>query len=536
MNKYRDLLLAVGGGFIAAMAFPNPIYSGMDWKGGFLGWICLIPLLLIAPQSTKRLWRLGFIYGFVYFGLAVIWIAPMQSMAPLGPLAWFLLTAYLALYPGLFLISYHYLRARGVPWWLTAAGGWTILEFARNYIISGFPWDSLGYSQYGIPALMAVLPFSGIWGLSFTVAMGNCLIYLLLIWLGSLFFHRQAWLVREREVLLHSRGNLILAGGLILLILTGTIMEQSRLHHQAKAPVMRVASMQGNINQNTTWDFDFQQKTLNTYKTLLDKAASSHATLAVWPETAFPGIFNYDQQLANTVRLWSRILGIYQLVGADEIKRTQKEYLYYNAMVLIDNTGKVRGSTAKRHLVPFGEYVPYKDSILFFVHKLVRRYGGAGFTPGTTRNLLPMDQPQPHTMVGGIICFESLFPQYTRDLTKRGARLLAVITYDTWFGHSSAPAQHAIFSAFRAAETNRALVRAAATGISCIFDPAGRLMAKIDLDKEGVLVKDVPLPKTVTFYVRFGDWIVALLGLLMLGFWSWGKWRLKNKQAGGEDL
>ncbi len=106
---------------------------------------------------------------------------------------------------------------------------------------------------------------------------------------------------------------------------------------------------------------------------------------------------------------------------------------------------------------------------------------------------------------------------------------MAVITYDTWFGHSSAPAQHAICSAFRAAETNRALVRAAATGISCIFSPSGKLLASIDLDKQGVLVKDVPIESGLTFYVKFGDWIVGLLALLIAGYWIWGGWRSKTR-------
>lgn len=514
-----NVLLALLGGALISLAFSNPFYPKVDWQGGWLSGIGLIPLLLIKSDNYKRLFWYGFTFGFIYFGSATIWIAEMETMAPLGPLAWLLLTVYLACYPGLLMLGYRFLVKKRLPWWLVFSALWVVLEVARNFIISGFPWVSLAYAHYGNAWLMKCLPLMGVWGLSFITVMINCIVYAILVQCLVFFRNKRVkyfeWFRLEKI----KPGTYLLWAIIASLLAGGVMWEHGRIVQSAPAGTFYAAALQGNINQNTAWDKPYQQKVLATYKRLIDQAVDQKAELVVWPETAFPGIFNYDKAIAETVKNWSKELAVNQIVGADEIEPSQSGYQYFNSMILIDKQGRVVEKTAKKHLVPFGEYVPYQDSLLFFVQKIVSRYRGSGFTPGKERRLLSMGAFGQSIPVGGVICFESLFSQYTRQLVSAGAQLLAVITYDTWFGDSAAPALHAVFSAFRAAETNRFLIRAGASGISAIYNNFGQPIGMISLDEQAVLVRQVKAMTYQTTYVRYGDWVVGLL--FMIGLICW---------------
>jgi apolipoprotein N-acyltransferase len=170
--------------------------------------------------------------------------------------------------------------------------------------------------------------------------------------------------------------------------------------------------------------------------------------------------------------------------------------------------------TSKVHLVPFGEYLPFKSLLLKFFQKVVARYGTGDFSPGPGRTPLTYAGPEGAMRFGVLICFESLFPQYAAELARRGSEFLTVITLDAWFGTTAAPAQHAIFSAFRAAENGRWLVRAAATGISAVYDPTGRRVAEQPLHTRGALAWTVRGRQALTTYSRWGAWWVwVCLGL-----------------------
>jgi apolipoprotein N-acyltransferase len=505
---WRNCALSITGGLLAAFSFPNPIWIGLSWPGGFLAFFCLIPLLLIRePERGMKTWRWGLLYGFVYFGISIWWMASMKSMWPLSPLAWFLLSLYCAWYPALFLWIYHRLLERGVPKFSLAIILWVSLEFLRNYMISGFPWVILGYAHYQNPLMMALAPVAGVWGLSFITVSVNVLLYAVAIrfwprWRGQETLVSNTSAVRPRRI--HLSVLVILA----LLLCVGAVYETWQYQNTSALAPVKMGVLQGNINQNQTWDEDYVRKTFTRYSGLIEKAVQEEARLVVWPETAFPGIFNYDYHIAETVRGWSRQWDLTQLIGADEVETSEQEgYDYYNSIFLLNPAGKIRGRVSKKHLVPFGEYVPYKDSIFFFIHKIVRRYGGAGFTPGKERVVLPWNEKGRLIPVGALICFESIFPRYAAKLCRLGGQVLVVITNDTWFGHSAAAAQHAIFSAFRAAETGRYLLRAATSGVSVIFGPHGTMHKQIAIDQAGYAVEEINPRTHLTLYARFGNWI-----------------------------
>jgi len=518
----RNGILCIIGGLLAAFSFPNPLCIDLNWHGGFLSFFSLIPLLAVRePSGPKYSWRWGFLYGFLYFGISIIWMAGMKSMSPLGPLAWFLLTAYLAFYPALFLWAYHILLARGVPAWSAAMTLWISLEFLRNYFISGFPWVVFGYAHYQNPLLMAIAPVTGVWGLSLITVFINTVLYIALA--------KQIPCLQGQEIMINKDEvnpiprplfRWVVWTLLLIFILCGAIYENVQLKRFPGSEPIQVGVLQGNIDQDQIWDQQYINKTFAVYSELVQQAVLSGARLLVWPETAFPGIFNLDYQQAEVVREWSRQWNVTQLVGSDEVKTSEYEgYEYFNSILLLNTEGKLQGRTSKLHLVPFGEYVPYKNSVFFFIHKIVKRYGGAGFTPGKERSVLKWREGGRVIPAGALICFESLFPRYTVQLCRLGGEFLVVITNDTWFGKSAAPAQHAIFSALRAAETGRYLLRAATTGISVIYNPQGRRLGFVALNKKGQLVKAIRPRQHLTLYTRFGNWICWIcLFMLCLDF------------------
>ncbi len=518
--RYRNLFLSVFGGLLAGLAFPNGLFIGMNYLGGVLAYVCLIPLLAIREdRGMQASCRWGFIYGFIYFGLAIIWMANMKAMHPLGPLAWLGLTGYLALYPAVFLLLYHFLLKGGVPAWWAAAPLWVGLEFIRNYGLSGFPWVCLGYAHHQSAGLMALVPVTGVWGLSLITVLANSAgFYMLKRFFPGLAGQES---ISPNNVPLRRftiKWRLIAIGLLLLLITGGAVYERNKLRRYPGSAPVRVAALQGNIDQDQVWDQEYRSTTLDRYHELINQAADQGARIVIWPETAFPGIFNRDGNQADYVRRWSQAWGIYQLLGSDKVEPGDRgNYRYFNSVILLEPTGKVGQVTSKVHLVPFGEYIPFKQSIFYLLHKVVKRYVGEGFTPGRERRLLACASKGEKVLFGALICFESIFPGYAAKLSRRGAEILVVITNDKWFGMTAAPAQHAIFSALRAAETGRYLVRVAACGISGIYDPRGNLIKSLPLNQAGILVEDVRPRTTLTSYTVYGDWLPWLCLMILAG-------------------
>lgn len=533
--RYRNLFLSVFGGLMAGLAFPNVWFIGLNWRGGILAFVCLIPLLAIREERGIRAsWRWGFIYGLVYFGLSIIWMANMKSMHPLGPLAWFCLTGYLAVYPACFILLYHVLLKGGVPAWWAAAPLWVSLEFMRNYGLSGFPWVALGYAHHQSSGLMAFAPVTGVWGLSLMTVWVNSAGHYILGRFFPGWFGQESIIPNPMPLRRFSiNWRLIALGILLLLIFGGVVYERLKLYRYPGSTPVTVAALQGNIDQDQVWDHEYQRTTLDRYRELINRAADQGAGIVIWPETAFPGIFNLDNNLADSVRRWSQSREICQLLGSDKVEPGGSgDYRYFNSIILLEPSGKVGEVTSKIHLVPFGEYVPFKHTIFYFLHKIVKRYVGEGFTPGRKRRLLPYTFEGKRVPFGALICFESIFPGYTAMLVRRGAQILTVITNDKWFGTTAAPAQHAIFSAFRAAETGRYLVRVAACGISGIYNPRGKLIKSLPLNQSGVLVAAVRPRTTLTSYTVFGDWLPWLCFLILAGEFMACKIRRKKTGVG----
>ena len=502
-------LLAGCSGLLLTGAFPK---FGFHW----LAWIALVPLLTaIRGQSVRLSFQIGFVAGMVHYLTLIYWVA--YTMRTYGYLPWpvciavlVLLAAILALYVAGFSAAVAALQVKPAVGILVVPLVWVTTEYLRAFLFTGFPWEYLGHSQYRNLQMIQISDIMGVYGVSALIALVNTV-------LAYLIPHRQADTVRRKAA-----GKTFAAAtvgtGLLLLALNWSYGEwrlRSIDRLTGAAASVRTAVVQGNVEQSVKWNPDFQVATVDKYLRLSNGIIGRRPEIIVWPETALPFYFGHNRPLTERVTRGLQKMGVDFLFGSPAFSRQAAVVNYYNSAFLTDSKGRVQGKYNKAHLVPFGEYVPFKRW-LPFLGKMVAQVGD--FTAGTVGETLTWNNYR----LGVLICYEAIFPYISRKVTANGAALLINITNDAWYGTTAAPYQLFSITVFRAIENRRALVRAANTGISGFIDPAGRILAFTDLFTEDALVMNVPLLTEQTLYTRLGDSFarLCLAVVAILGGWK----------------
>ena len=487
-TKAEKLLLALLSGAMLTASFPpSPLY--------FLAWLALVPLLKsLENQPPMAALRLGFAAGLAHYLTLIYWVIIVMGHyghlpLPLSVSILILFSLYLSIYPAFFAWGYA-LIGRSFLGSLKTAGLWVALEYVRANILTGFPWCLLGHSQYMNLEAIQVADLVGAYGTSFVIVLSSTLIYGLLLERNI-----DRW-KREAPVLL-----------LILALALGYGFYRMSDSRPPQA-TLKVAIVQGNIDQSIKWSPAYQEKTIQIYSALTLQSQPFGPDLVVWPETAVPLFFQDGEPLARTVLHTARESGAYMIFGSPAYRRGRGSVSFFNRAYLASPNAEIIGSYDKVHLVPFGEYVPIQR-FLPFVQRLVVAAGD--FLPGDT--VAPLKFPK--ASAGVLICFESIFPELGRAMTKNGATLLVNLTNDAWYGMSSAPFQHFSMAVFRAVENRRPVVRAANTGISAFILPNGKIVEQSGLFTEALLTKELPLPGSgLTLYTRFGDFFAIALTIL----------------------
>mgnify|MGYP001180642353 FL=1 len=489
--EWKRLAAAAASGLLLTAAFPK---FGLH----VLAWVALVPLLwAVDGASWRTAFRIGFSFGLVHFLSLVYWIVgTMQTYGGL-PLALafpvlFLFAAYLALYPTLFAVGMA--RVSRTPALVCPAATvmWPAQEFLRARLFTGFPWELLGHSQYEQIALIQVADFAGVYGVSLLVTLVNGALYLLLRAAADRTTNGKAARRRAAVALTAAAAAVAAAWGY------GSVQVASIDKAAASAETVKVALVQGNIAQEIKWDRKFQQQTAQKYARLSMSTRPDGPDLVIWPETATPFYFPHHAGLSRIVIEAVRQTGADFLIGSPSFAETGGKMAYFNSAYLVASDGTVQDRYDKVHLVPFGEYVPFKR-YLPFLGKIVEHVGD--FQAGPAGKTLDWRGRR----LGVLICYESIFPVLSRALTRNGADLLVNITNDAWYGRSSAPYQHFSMAVFRAVENRRPLVRAANTGITGFIDAAGRVTAATSLFEDAVATREVALLSTGAPYARFGD-------------------------------
>lgn len=468
----------------------------------------LLLLILFKSQRFSEAFSLGWWFGFGQFFAGLIWIASafaVDSRYPgwLGYITVAGLATVMALYSGLAtailwkLFDKKNPEKYAVPIVLSFTVLWTLAEWLRGHLFTGFPWNLAGYS-WGFSDVM--LQSTSIWGI---YGLGLLTIFLSLI----------------PYLLIQGRGHPLyplFAGALVVggMIVYG--MAQLSVPTQFRDDV-RLKIVQTNISQKDKWDSEKRADNFIKYLDMSKSRPGEGITHIIWPETAV--IYFLDREPSRRYLIADMLNdGEVLMTGFPRIIR-QPDFTAWNSFAVIDDKGHLRDIYDKHHLVPFGEYIPriLKGSLSFLgLGMLVE---GVSYSKGEGARTLHVPGMPP---VGVLICYEIIFPGAVVDRDDRPDWLLN-ITNDAWYGTFNGPYQHLVQTRVRAIEEGLPIVRSAGTGISAVIDATGRVIKSLDMNKTGVIISQLPVKKDEnTIYSREGSLIffilVALLYILSILF------------------
>lgn len=509
MPRLKKISLAAASGVLLALAFPKVDLS-------LLAWVAFVPLLwIVREQPPRHAFVSGWIAGMGFYLCTVYWVvhtiglySNIPPLVAVGPLL--LMCAILASYTGAFAAGLRFYQERGGSIVLLGPLLWVALEWLRSFFFIGFPWVSLGYSQHNFLNLIQCAEVTGVYGISALVIFVNLVVFALL--------HKRG----------PGRGRLMVAAMLLVFGLSSWgAWRRAQLAALPPAHHLRVGVIQGNIEQDQKWDKDFQEVTIARYEQLTRKAAAQGVDLIVWPETAVPFFFQsdvlYQEQLLKMVGEIKTPL----LFGSPAFLQKGRDTILFNRAYLVSSSAAVLGYYDKMQLAPFGEYIPFHDSFLFFLDKLVEGIGD--FAAGTEPTVFSPLQEK----FGVLICYEGIFPDLARQFVARGANFLVNITNDAWFGRTSAPYQHLAMEAMRAVENRVPLVRAANTGFSAVVAVDGRVRARTALYETALLVEEITWPHVTSFYTAYGDLFARMCALATVGMLGYGYYQQRTSDNGG---
>ena len=443
-------------------------------------------LYLLVVGATRRTagfsgWAFG--VGFFLFGLS--WIAE-SFFVDAERFGWMAvpavagLAAGLALFPAAAMAAFARSRIKGVPGALIFAVCWSISEWLRGTVLTGFPWNLIAYAwaDYDIPRQIAA--WIGSYGLGLLTVLFSVLPATLL--------------TRDR------RQNALAIFLLMALVAGAGTLGTLRLMGITPPTDTTVRIIQGNIPQTEKWDPAFRARNISRYLDL--SAQPGRFDVLLWPESAFPGYLDEDPGMLD--RIGERLPeGRVLLTGAQTRESDRAGIRYRNSILAVDQTGRIVTRYAKHHLVPFGEYVPLRGFL-----PLQRLTAGLGdFTPGPGPQTFELAGLPP---VGLSICYEAIFSGRIVDAALRPDWIFNA-TNDAWFGASLGPRQHLASARMRAVEEGLPVVRAANTGISAVIDGNGRIVARLGLDETGVLNARLPAALPATPFATYGQMMFLLV-------------------------
>ncbi len=513
--------LAVASGLALALAFPK-------FDLNLLAWVAFVPLFhAIEDEPMRRVFGWAYLQSFAAFAGSLYWIAiPLHNFADvrlaLAILPMLLLAGVLALYTALAIWAGEYAARRlRLPMVVTMPIAWTALEWVRTYFPIGFPWNLLGYVAYRNLELIQFAEFTGVYGISALVIFFNAVVYMVAFRRGS----------RRLQTV-----SLIGLTALMSVLVGFGAARIGQLGHAPAAGELKVAMVQGDIPQSIKWDPNFLPESFKVYEDETAQAARRGAEIVIWPEAAaafffqpddrYPAAFAGDAAWRAALLKLAQSTGDPILFGAPALGARDGRVGFYNRAYLVSGQGDVVAHYDKINLVPFGEYVPARDLLGFFVNRVVQGFGD--MFPGQAQTLFSVKGAR----LAVLICYESVFPELTRRAVNSGADVLVNITNDAWYGESSAPYQALAMAAMRSVETKVPMIRVANTGISAIIRPSGEITARTPLFKRGTEIEAVAFRPTRTVYTIVGDLFAELCFALAIVGVALARWRPRPQQAG----
>ncbi|MDR2578952.1 MAG: apolipoprotein N-acyltransferase [Chitinispirillales bacterium] len=488
-------------GFAYSLCLPpfssmmHPVFTPFP----LLAFAALIPFFFFATRMPRRR---AFIYSYIYCAAMILgqkywigfvtaeglWVFIIIGVALIS-LAWGALYFAAAL---LFRLCVKRLPRMYVAVYPAV---WVLVEYFRTLTDLAFPWSYIGYSAAGILPLAQFSSFTGVWGLSYLIVLGNIVIWELLCACRARENTQQKWL----------------AFGVWAALVVGIFVWGAfRMNRGPATPeTARIALMQSYMDQ-----FNWGAGSLDTAVTVSDSmvrvAAKEHPDMIIFPESALLCYLDRRPDIRDQVLAWAAA-GVPIMVGALHWDRpsdpsSEDDYDVYNTVFLTQGGRLV--PYHKVMLVPFSEAMPFEAR--FPILSRVN-LGEAGFKRGPSEPVFRISQ---NLEIAPYICYEIIFPSFVRRRLKESTNLLVNVTNDGWFGRSSGPYQHAAMAQLRSIENGISLARAANSGITMHVDPYGRILSKTKLYTRDMVIRDIPTFRIMTYYARFGDWFVMFCAIL----------------------
>ncbi|WP_246662169.1 apolipoprotein N-acyltransferase [Prosthecodimorpha hirschii] len=506
----RALAAGLAGGLAALSQAPIHAFPVL--------WIALPVLVFLLDGAVETAdggrsgrWRaafgIGWCFGAGYFLAGLWWIGSAFLVDPLRfgwllPIALAALSAGLGLFTGLGTLIARLLWTDGPARILALAVGLWISEYLRGHILTGFPWNALGYGLAANDTLMQAASLVGLDGMTL---------------LAGLIFAAPAAAVGR------GRAGLATAAAGLALFAAVAGFGVWRLPAQAVAvhPGIKLRIMQPAIDQSHKWKPEFRDEILARYNALSTATGTDGQGLAgvthlIWPESAFPFLLTYEpealRQLADL--LPSGTILLTGAIRAEPPAPGESRTRYFNSIYVIGENASILAAYDKAHLVPFGEYLPAQDTLEAIGLRQLTHLRG-GFTPGPGLQTLAV--PGAPAM-GPLICYEAIFPDAVVDARNRPEWLLNV-TNDAWFGLTPGPYQHFHQVRLRTVEEGLPLVRAANSGISAVIDGYGRVISSLKLGQSALLDAQLPVSLPATFYSEHRSnafWLAAICMLCLV--------------------
>jgi apolipoprotein N-acyltransferase len=530
---WRRLALAGVAGTISALAFPPfnaaPVLfitlpllfwlatPGMDTATGAAGATDPRSLVAVAGRPTRadicRGLAVGWWFGFGFHFAGLYWIGgaflvQAETFGWLLPFAIVLMPAGLAFFHAAAVAAFAVVRGGVVGRLLCLAIALTVSEWLRGHVLTGFPWNTLGYALAGPTVLLQSVSVIGIYGLTLLVLL---IFTPPLVVLTSL---RQGLSSRSALVIIATMSIVPLA---VMLVYGAAVLSRPPTGYW---PGVVLRLVQPSIPQRDKFDLGKRRDIFERHLALTRGGGQTGAagldgvTHVIWPEAALaflalrtPEVLTeIAQALPDDTIL---IAGTLRLEG--DIAPDRGRPRIFNSAMVVDGRGRVQATYDKVHLVPFGEYLPMQDFLEAIGLEQLTRIRG-GFTPGVDGNATTPVPGLPPTRM--LICYEVVFPNEIASSGRRPSVLLN-LTNDAWYGPTSGPYQHFQQAVVRAAEQGLPLIRVGNNGITALVGPDGRVLQQLDLDRIGVLDVRLPRPRPATIYAVLGD-LPALMMLVIL--------------------
>ncbi len=501
-NKLSNLLFSVLSGILLILIFP-------EFNLEFVAWIALIPLFISINKSKsfKESFFYGFISGVIFYAGILYWI--VYTVHVFGNLPYYisfftllLLSSYLALYIGFFagfvkiLINPAIKNIRINKYFITLSfilvpSCWIFFEYLKSILLTGFPWENLGFSQYLNIPFIQISNIVGTFGLSFIIVLINFVIF-------HFVFYKN---ISKKQAAVEFLFTLSVV---LLVIVYGYFNIYSIKKSLSDKKSYRVAVIQGNIGMFQKWKIT-KKRTTHIYLSLTKKAMHYKPYIVLWPETSLPYIISAYPEYWKKVMNFAKANKIYLIFGAIGVRFYNYKEHYYNRDYMFTKSGKY-SYYDKHHLVPFGEYIPLRHQLPFLAH-ILKGAGIGNFTPGKKFRILNGGKIK----AGSMICYEAYFDSLVRHFSKDGANLYISITDDAWYGKTAAPYQDMSMTVFSAVENDRYVARAGNSGISGIISPAGSIMAETGIFKRTFMIGNIKLINHKTFFALYGNIFVHII-------------------------